>query len=144
MSIGVLFSAGGSILCGPKTKKKLFEMKTQKKVVKQVISEATASKIKDMMVSVVDNGFGRKARVSGYKIAGKTGTAEVPVKGRGYSEDVNIVSFGGFVPADDPTYVMLIKLDQPEGAPWSSDTVAPLFKEISQWLLHYLQIPPSE
>lgn len=116
---------------------------TQTKVIKQVISEATASQIKDMMVGVVENGFGRKARVSGYKIAGKTGTAEVPVKGRGYSEDVNIVSFGGFVPADDPAYVMLIKLDQPEGAPWSSDTVAPLFKEISQWLLHYLQIPPS-
>jgi len=116
---------------------------TQPKVVRQVIAEDTAEKIKEMMVSVVENGFGRKAKVSGYAIAGKTVTAEVPVRGRGYSEDINIVSFAGFAPADNPAYTMLIKLDSPEGAPWSSDTVAPLFGEISEWLLHHLQIPPS-
>lgn len=114
------------------------------KIVRQVISTETAEQIKEMMVSVVENGFGQKAKIEGYRIAGKTGTAEVPVAGRGYSEDINIISFGGFAPADDPKFAMLIKLDQPEGAPWSSDTVAPLFGEISEWLLHYLQIPPSE
>ncbi len=114
------------------------------KIVRQVVSRETSETIKEMMVSVVDNGFGRKARVEGYRIAGKTGTAEVPVSGRGYSEDINIVSFGGFAPADDPKFAMLIKLDQPEGAPWSSDTVAPLFGELSEWLLHHLQIPPSQ
>jgi len=117
---------------------------TKDKIVRRVISIETAEQVKEMMVSVVENGFGKKAKVSGYRIAGKTGTAEVPVAGRGYSEDINIISFGGFAPVDDPAFAMLIKLDSPEGAPWSSDTVAPLFGEISEWLLHYLQIPPSE
>ena len=117
---------------------------TQGKTVRQVISESTSEAVKEMMVSVIENGFGRKAKVQGYKIAGKTGTAEVPVQGRGYSEDINIVSFGGFAPADDPQFAMLIMIDRPEGAPWSSDTAAPLFGEISKWLLRYLQIPPSE
>jgi cell division protein FtsI/penicillin-binding protein 2 len=119
------------------------EHTTKAKLVRQVISEDIVQKVKEMMVSVVDNGFGRKAQVAGYRIAGKTGTAEVPVAGRGYSEDINIISFGGFAPADNPRFAMLVKLDNPKGAPWSSEVAAPVWGDIAKWLLRYLQIAPT-
>jgi len=108
------------------------------------ISSKTAAQMTAMLVSVVENGYGKKARVPGYKVAGKTGTAQVPKEnGRGYHEDKSIHSFIGYAPAYDPRFLALIKLDNPQGINFSADSVAPLFSEIAEYILNYYEIPPD-
>lgn len=109
--------------------------------IRQVISPKTAETLTKIMVSVVDNGYGKKAGVPGYFIAGKTGTAQVPERGS-YS-DKTIHSFGGFFPAFDPQFFILIKLDNPQGIRFAADSVTPVFGEIAAYILNYYEIPPS-
>lgn len=116
----------------------------QPQEVKRVLNEDTAQKVRDMMVSVVVNGHGKKAAVSGYKVAGKTGTAQVPKPGGGYYTDRHIGSFIGFAPADDPKFVMLVRLDQPKNVDWAESSAAPTFGEMAKWLLDYLRVPPTQ
>ena len=114
----------------------------QPEIVAIPISEKTATRIKSMLVSVVDNGFD-KARVGGYDIAGKTGTAQIPDGKGGYLEDEYIHDFVGFAPAFDPKFVILIKMDKPKGITFAADSLSPTFKEITQFLLNYYSIPPT-
>ena len=118
---------------------------TEVKEAGRVISEGAAATLADMLVSVVENGYGNKAGVPGYKIAGKTGTAQIPkAYEKGYSDET-IHSFIGFGPvgSDVPLFVMLVKLDRPKDIVFSSDTTAPLFGEIAQYLLDYFEVPPQ-
>ena len=109
------------------------------------ISSKTAAQITAMLVSVVDNGFGKKAQVKGYKIAAKGGTAQVPDKEKGgYLEDKTIHSFIGFAPAYDPKFVALIKMDGPKNINFSADSVAPIFSRVAEYILNYYEIPPSD
>jgi cell division protein FtsI/penicillin-binding protein 2 len=119
------------------------EVVSQPKVIRDVISSGTSRDLTRMMVSVVENGFGKPAKVPGYDIAGKTGTAQVPdfEKG-GYSEEI-IHSFVGFAPAFNPEFVILIKLDKPKGIRFAADSVSPVFKRLAEYLLNYLEIPPQ-
>lgn len=112
--------------------------------VKRVLNTDVAAKVKDMLVSVVVNGHGKKAGVEGYKVAGKTGTAQVPAPGGGYYKDRHIGSFVGFAPADDPKFVMLVKLDQPKNVDWAESSAAPTFGEMASWLLDYFRVPPTK
>lgn len=112
--------------------------------IKQVLSAETAKKVAEMMVSVVVNGHGKKAAVPGYRVAGKTGTAQVPKPGGGYYTDRHIGSFIGFAPADDPKFVMLVRLDQPKNVDWAESSAAPTFGEMAAWLLDYFRVPPAE
>jgi cell division protein FtsI/penicillin-binding protein 2 len=119
--------------------------KIEKKEIRQVISPSSAETVTSMMVSVVENGHGKKAKVAGYKVAGKTGTAQIPKKdGRGYEEGKSIGSFVGFAPAENPRFVMLVKIDEPQTVEWAESSAAPVFGEIAKFLLNYYQIPPSE
>ncbi len=115
----------------------------QPQEVKRVLNEDTARKVREMMVSVVVNGHGKKAAVPGYRVAGKTGTAQVPAPGGGYYKDRHIGSFVGFAPADDPKFVMLVRLDQPKNVDWAESSAAPTFGEMAKWLLDYLRVPPT-
>ncbi len=109
----------------------------------QVISQHTASQITSMLVSVVEKGFGKEARVPGYYIAGKTGTAEVPYEDKkGYYLDKTIQSFIGFGPALNPQFLILVKLDDPK-VPKSSLSAAPIFKNLAQYIINYWKIPPD-
>lgn len=119
-------------------------IKIENKIVKEVISSETATKLKGMMVSVVENGHGKRAKVSGYKVAGKTGTAQVPDPNGGYYTDQTIGSFVGFLPADDPKFTMLVKLDKPKSVEWAESSAAPVFGDMAQWLLNYYKVPPTE
>ena len=112
--------------------------------VKRVLNIDTANKVRDMMVSVVEYGHGKKAAVAGYKVAGKTGTAQIPAPGGGYYKDRHIGSFAGFAPADDPKFVMLVRLDQPKNVEWAESSAAPTFGEMAKWLLEYFNVPPSQ
>ncbi len=109
----------------------------------QVISEKTASTIGAMLVSVIEHGHGKRAGVPGYYIAGKTGTAQVAKsEGIGYSEDSTIGSFAGFGPVEDPKFAMVVRIDNPKDVVWAESTAAPLFGEISSFLLQYFEIAP--
>jgi len=113
----------------------------------QVVKPEIAQEVKDMMVYTVVTAHA-KAGTPGYKIGGKTGTAQIPdpVNG-GYLADAYNHSFVGFGPADDPKYVMLIKIDHPDlqkiGGIYAESTAVPLFSKISSFLLSYYQIPPT-
>lgn len=113
------------------------------KEVTQVIREDTATKVAQMMVSVVENGHGKKAAVEGYKVAGKTGTAQVPKPGGGYYEDRHIGSFVGFAPAEDARFAMIVRLDNPKSVEWAESSAAPAFGAMAKWLLNYLNVTPG-
>lgn len=113
------------------------------KVLEQVVSKETAETLTKMMVSVVENGWSKKARIPGYWIAGKTGTAQVPDPDTGSYSDKTIHSFGGFFPAFDPQFFILIKLDNPKGIPFASESIVPTFREIAEYIINYYEIPPS-
>jgi cell division protein FtsI/penicillin-binding protein 2 len=107
-----------------------------------VMSAETAKKVADMLVSVVENGHGKPARVEGYRVAGKTGTAQVPKSDGGYEENSFIGSFAGFAPEDNPRFVMLVKLNKPKNVEWAESSAAPIFGEIANWLLNdYMKVP---
>lgn len=111
----------------------------------EIMSEQDAEKVIQMLISVVENGHGKKAAVSGYKVAGKTGTAQIPKSDGGYEEGQHIGSFAGFAPADDPRFVMLVKFDKPSNVKWAEESAAPIFGEIADWLLNsYFKVPKSE
>jgi cell division protein FtsI (penicillin-binding protein 3)/stage V sporulation protein D (sporulation-specific penicillin-binding protein) len=113
------------------------------KEVQQVISERSAGLIGAMLVSVVENGHGKKAGVPGYYIAGKTGTAQVASEDGGYASDSTIGSFAGFGPVSDPRFAMLVRIDHPRDVEWAESTAAPLFGEIAEFLVKYYEIPPE-
>lgn len=117
---------------------------TTPKKVRQVIDEKTATTLSAMMVSVVENGHGKYARVDGYYIAGKTGTAQVAKEsGGGYEEDETIGTFAGFGPVEDPRFVMVVRIDHPRTTEWGESTAAPIFGEIAEFILNYLEVPPN-
>jgi cell division protein FtsI/penicillin-binding protein 2 len=110
--------------------------------VRRVIRSAAAAAVTDMMVSTVEEGS-RAARVPGYTVAGKTGTAQVAIQG-GYHPTATIHSFVGFVPADDPAFVALVKLDVPKAYLWADGTAAPTFARLATELLPVLRVPPEQ
>lgn len=113
------------------------------KVVGNAISEKTAKVMTEMLVAAVNKGEASWAKLKGYRIAGKTGTASIPVAGH-YDPSSTITSFIGFAPAQDPKFVMLVILEKPTVSIYGSETAAPLFFDIAKDLLSYYGIPPSE
>ena len=112
---------------------------------RRVIGEEPAAEILDILVGVLsDRGTGYKARLEGYTIAGKTGTAQIAdtVKG-GYMENQFYASFVGFLPVPDPKIVILVTLDRPVGEIYGGQTAAPIFKNIVERIAPYLNILPS-
>lgn len=107
-----------------------------------VISPEAAAQVTEMMVEAVDRGEAKWAKPAGFAIAGKTGTAQIPVAGH-YDKDKTIASFIGFAPAYDPKFAMLVTLNEPKSSPWGSETAAPLWFDIARDILRYYQIPPS-
>lgn len=115
-------------------------------VVRQVISEDTAREVWAILENVVSNGTGKPGKVDGYKVAGKTGTAEKVSSSGGYSS-ARVVSFAGFAPADNPQIACIVIVDEPTEAHGGS-TAGPVFKAIMEDTLRYLEVPkevtPSE
>jgi len=106
--------------------------------VRRVISENTSADLTKMLIGVVEEGYGKKAAVPGFWIAGKTGTAQIPNQsGPGYQEGVFIHSFAGFAPANDPQFALLVKFDKPKNARFAESSAAPVFGNIASYLLNY-------
>lgn len=118
-------------------------LKIPKKVKGTPISAKTAKVMTEMLVNAVEKGEAQWASLKGYRIAGKTGTASIPVTGH-YDAKNTITSFIGFAPAEKPKFVMLVILDKPTTSIYAAETAAPLFFDIAKDLLSYYVIPPSE
>ena len=110
--------------------------------IKQVITPKTAAMVTGMLISVVENGYGNRAKVKGYYLGGKTGTAQVAGPHGGYG-DKTIHTFVGFGPVSKPAFVMLTKLDNPKGPRFAESSSVPLFGELSAYLLNYYGVLPD-
>lgn len=115
------------------------------KVVKEVISPEISRQLRLVLEGVVSNGTGKNAYVEGYRIAGKTGTAQKISPTGGYMSNEYVASFIGFAPADNPQIACIVVVDAPQGYPYYGGWVAaPVFKEIMKDSLRYLEIPLYE
>lgn len=115
----------------------------QPKVINQTVSAQTARIMREILVNAVANGEAKWAAPKGYRIAGKTGTAQIPIAGH-YDANKTIASFIGYAPADDPKFVMLIIYDKPSTSIYGAETAAPTFFNIAKKLFAYYGIPPNE
>ena len=141
-----MFANGGKVVTPYVVEKMVSggqEQKAQPNISGQVISAKTAEQVTKMMINVVERGFGDIARIPGYYLAGKTGTAQVSYEDKkGYYPDKTIQSFIGFGPALKPEFLILVKLDDPK-VPTSSLSAAPIFGKLAQFIINYWQIPPD-
>lgn len=109
----------------------------------QVISPLAASLTGQMMYAAAHQGEAQWAVLKEYQLAGKTGTAQIPIDGQ-YDKDKTIASFVGFAPLNDPAFVMLVKLKEPQSSPWAAETAAPLWFRIAKELLTTMGVAPSK
>ncbi len=121
-------------------------IKTEPETIRRVIDAETSRAITQMLVSSVKNGFAEPGGVDGYFVAGKTGTSQTYLRGKALSElGTTIAAFGGYAPATDPKFVLLVKVDRPRVSEWGASVAAPIFQKITEELLtNYFAIPPSE
>lgn len=110
-----------------------------------VVRPETARTMQALLAGVTrPGGTGRRAAIPGYAIAGKTGTAQKVLPGGGYSDRLNVASFAGFFPAENPVLTVLVSVDEPTGAFRTGGSVAaPVFREIAEHAIAYLGIPPE-
>ncbi len=103
----------------------------------------TARRMQQLLTRVTEEGgTGRRAAVDGYPVAGKTGTAQKIVNGN-YSDNLNVASFVGFLPADNPEIGIIVVVDEPQPLHTGGQVAAPVFQEIAAQAVRYLDIPPS-
>lgn len=107
-----------------------------------VISEKAAAEVTTMMVEAAKYGEAKWTNTKGFSVAGKTGTAQIPIAGH-YDAEKTIASFIGFSPANDPKFIMLVTLKEPQSSYWASETAAPLWYSIAKDLFIYFGIHPE-
>jgi cell division protein FtsI/penicillin-binding protein 2 len=116
---------------------------TRTQVLGRPIRPETAATLNEMLAQSIEQGEGDQALIPGYRIAGKTGTAQIPIPG-GYDVRQTIASFIGWGPVDDPRFIVLVKLDKPRASIWGSETAAPAFASLARRLVVLMQIPPDD
>jgi cell division protein FtsI (penicillin-binding protein 3) len=110
---------------------------------RRLVSPGVASELMLMLKDVVAEGTGTYAAMPGYEVAGKTGTAQKPDSHGGYATGRYVASFVGIVPASRPRLVVLVMVDEPQGAIWGGIVAAPAFQQIARFDLQYLEVPPD-
>ena len=115
----------------------------QPQVLGRPIKPETAAVLSEMLAQSMELGEADQATVPGYRLAGKTGTAQIPIAG-GYDLDRTIASFIGWGPVDDPRFVVLVILNRPAASIWGSETAAPVFAELVKRLVVLMEIPPDD
>ncbi|MEK7110407.1 MAG: penicillin-binding protein 2 [Patescibacteria group bacterium] len=136
-----LLNAVSAIANGGKLMRPYVNARLEPQELHDVIRPETAAAVTRMMVSAVDKA--EIAKVAGYTLAGKTGTAYIPdFKNGGYTDKV-INTYVGFGPTGAPRFAILVKLVEPEGAPVAGLTVVPAFRALSEFMLNYYNIPPD-
>jgi cell division protein FtsI/penicillin-binding protein 2 len=117
-------------------------IKIPPKVIGQTIKPESAKEMTELMVNAVNKGEASWVRIEGYRVAGKTGTASIPIAGH-YDPNQTIASFVGFAPADEPKFVMLVIVDRPQTSIYGAETAAPIFFDIARSLLTHFRVTPS-
>ncbi|MDM7460968.1 MAG: penicillin-binding protein 2 [bacterium] len=122
----------------------VLEPAPERKPPQQIIAPEHARLVLNGLVRAVEEGTGRQARLQGYWVAGKTGTAQKALAGgRGYAKDRYIASFVGVVPADAPRAVILVMADEPRNGYYGGEVAAPAFRQVAQFLMWYWRIPST-
>jgi stage V sporulation protein D (sporulation-specific penicillin-binding protein) len=110
----------------------------------RAVSDATAERMRRLLEAVVEEGTGKRARIPGRRVAGKTGTAQKPTPELGFRSGKYIGSFVGFAPADDPRLAILVVVDEPKNGHYGGVVAAPAFRAICERALTYLGVPPEQ
>ncbi|MBI5303117.1 MAG: penicillin-binding protein 2 [Chloroflexi bacterium] len=114
----------------------------QSQSVRQVIRPETAQIVTRILADSILAESSNKALVPGYRVAGKTGTSQISGIG-GYEKTGTVASFAGYLPADDPRFVILVKLDRPQTSEWGSQVASPVFAEVAKQLVALVGLPPD-
>lgn len=109
----------------------------------RVLKPESAAQMSSVLEYVVTDGTGGDAAVNGYRVAGKTGTAQVAKHGS-YAKGAYVASFAGFLPADDPRVLIVVVVEEPTEAIYGGTVAAPVFSRLGQFTVDHLKIPPSE
>ncbi len=111
----------------------------------RVIREETARSVRGMLESVVLNGHGKRAKIPGYRVGGKTGTAQVAKRNaQGYDSGITIGSFAGMAPIENPQFIVVTRINNPKDVQWAESTAGPVFQKVMHFLLDYYNVPPTE
>jgi cell division protein FtsI (penicillin-binding protein 3) len=114
-------------------------------VKRRVVSPETARTVTSILEGVVTDGTGAKAAIPGFRVAGKTGTAQkIDPRTGAYSTTLFVGSFVGFVPADNPRLAMIVVIDEPQGENWGGTVAAPVFRRVGEQVLNYLGVSSDE
>ena len=116
------------------------DVKNEEKV--RVISKEASEKMTSIMVESARHGEAQWTNLKGFSVAGKTGTAQIPIAGH-YDAEKTIASFVGFAPANNPKFIMLVTLKEPQSSQWASETAAPLWYSIARDLFIFFGIQPE-
>ncbi len=151
MALAFSVIANGGVLYAPYMVREIQSMdetpvlRVEPAKVRRVISRKTAQFLREILTKVVDLGTGKRAATKGYRVAGKTGTAQKfnPLLGD-YSSTRLVTSFIGFAPAKYPKIVIAAVIDEPALNEWGGTVAAPLFKRIAERVLPYLDIPSND
>lgn len=119
------------------------ETKIEQKQLGKPISSAISQVMTQVLINAVEKGEAKWTKPEGYKVAGKTGTASIPIEGK-YDPNKTIASFIGFAPANNPKFVMLVILDRPTARIYGAETAAPVFFAIARDLFNYYGIAPDK
>ena len=121
-------------------------IKHEAKTIRRVIDAETSATITQMLVASVEEGLAVRGGVEGYFVAGKTGTSQTYLRGKALNDlGTTITAFGGYAPATNPKFIMIVKIDRPRVSEWGASTAAPVFHAVAEEMLtNYFAIPPKE
>ena len=120
--------------------------RTYPQMIRRVIKEQTAQKVREILRRVVSpKGTAPRAAITGYGVAGKTGTAQkVDPKTKRYSDNNYVSVFVGFAPADNPKMLILVMVDEPRGIPYGGYVAGPVFRKVGEFTLHHMGVDPED